>query len=162
MKEITGNLLDLAESGEFEIIAHGCNCFHTMNSGIAKDIHKRYPEVYQADVEGSKYGDESKLGTLTKCNTKNFGFLVINCYTQFRYGSNGAYERYCDYGAIRSCMSKIREYVQNTYSPVLWTEIRIGLPLIGCGRAGGQWHIVEKIVEDELKGLDVTIVKFNG
>jgi len=160
MKEVNGNLLDLAEKGEFEIIAQGCNCFHTMGSGIAKDIHARYPEAYQADVDGSVYGSESKLGTCTYTNTKDFGFLIFNCYTQHRYGSDGAYHRYVEYGSVRSCMKVIKDYIKNNYPPSLWGEIRIGLPLIGCGRAGGNWSVVKRIIEEELKGFDVTIVKF--
>jgi O-acetyl-ADP-ribose deacetylase (regulator of RNase III) len=35
---------------------------------------------------------------------------------------------------------------------------RIGLPQIGAGLAGGDWNIISKIIEDELKGEDVTIV----
>ena len=34
-KEIEGNLISLALAGNFDVIAHGCNCFCTMQSGIA-------------------------------------------------------------------------------------------------------------------------------
>ena len=37
---------------------------------------------------------------------------------------------------------------------------KIGLPLIGAGLAGGDWNVIEKIIEKELKDMDVTIVKF--
>lgn len=38
MKEIEGDLIQMALNGDFDIIAHGCNCFNTMRSGIAKTI----------------------------------------------------------------------------------------------------------------------------
>jgi O-acetyl-ADP-ribose deacetylase (regulator of RNase III) len=156
MKEIYNNLLDLAEAGEFDIIIHGCNCFHTMNSGIAKQIRERYPDVYEADKIFSKYGDASKLGTITY---KDLGdFVVVNCYTQFRYGYDG--ERYVEYGAVRSCLKELKSLYEKVKKNKVIEKIRIGIPLIGCGKAGGDWEIVKKIVNDELKEYDVTIVRF--
>ena len=34
-KEVKGDLIKLTLEGEFDVIAHGCNCFCTMGSGIA-------------------------------------------------------------------------------------------------------------------------------
>jgi O-acetyl-ADP-ribose deacetylase (regulator of RNase III) len=36
----------------------------------------------------------------------------------------------------------------------------IGLPMIGAGLAGGDWDIIEKIIEDEMFGEYVTIVQY--
>ena len=36
--------------------------------------------------------------------------------------------------------------------------MKIGLPLIGAGIAGGSWDRIEKIIREELWGEDVTIV----
>jgi O-acetyl-ADP-ribose deacetylase (regulator of RNase III) len=36
----------------------------------------------------------------------------------------------------------------------------IGLPLIGCGLAGGDVTIVKKIIQEELKDCTVTIVNY--
>ena len=38
MNIVKGNLVTLALAGEFDVIIHGCNCFNTMGSGVAKDI----------------------------------------------------------------------------------------------------------------------------
>jgi len=35
MKYAQGNLIDLALAGEFDLIAHGANCFCTMGEGLA-------------------------------------------------------------------------------------------------------------------------------
>jgi O-acetyl-ADP-ribose deacetylase (regulator of RNase III) len=43
IKHINGNLLKLAENGQFDIIMHGCNCFNTFGSGIAKSIKLSFP-----------------------------------------------------------------------------------------------------------------------
>lgn len=42
-----------------------------------------------------------------------------------------------------------------------YRDQRLGLPKIGAGLAGGNWNIIRKILEEELEGLDVTIVEYN-
>lgn len=154
MKEVKGNLLDLAENGNFDIILHGCNCFHTMNSGIAKEIRKRYPSVYEVDKKFSKYGDPAKLGTITFKELENF--LIVNCYSQFNYGYSG--KLYLEYGALRSCLKEVKELVKKV-KPKLKSDVKIGFPLIGCGKAGGDWNVVKRIIIDELGEYDITLVK---
>jgi len=38
--------------------------------------------------------------------------------------------------------------------------LRWGLPIIGCGLAGGDKERILKIMEDTLVGMDVTVVEF--
>ena len=54
MKYIKGDLIKLALIGNFEVIAHGCNCMCTMGAGIAKTIKSEFPEAYQADCATEK------------------------------------------------------------------------------------------------------------
>jgi len=56
-----------------------------------------------------------------------------------------------DYDALRMCMRKINHEFPGR---------KIGLPKIGCGLAGGDWNIVQGIIEDELHDCDVTIVNY--
>lgn len=43
MREIRGNLITLAENGEFDAIVHGCNLFCKFGIGLAKEIKCKYP-----------------------------------------------------------------------------------------------------------------------
>lgn len=61
MKYIEGDLIKLAYDGEFDFIAHGCNCFNTMSAGIAKQIKEQIPEAFEAD-KMTVEGDIDKLG----------------------------------------------------------------------------------------------------
>ncbi len=36
----------------------------------------------------------------------------------------------------------------------------IGMPKLGAGLAGGDWNIIEKIIEEELRGEYVVIVNW--
>ena len=150
MHEIQGNLIDLALDGTFDVIIQGCNCFNTMGAGLAKEIRERMPEVWEADQKTRK-GDIQKLGNFTHVIYDD-RLYVFNCYTQYRYGKNheDGDDMPVDYEAITLCLRKINHFLPGK---------SIGVPLIGCGLAGGDWTIVEKIVETELKDMVVTIVK---
>jgi len=123
MKIIKGNLLDLAEAGEFNIIVHGCNCFHTMGGGIAKEIKQRYPYAYYADLT-TKRGDRSKLGTYSVMLGKRFN--IINAYTQYSLARPG--ECVFEYDAFEQILGKLFEE---------YPQCQFGFPKIGCGLAGG-------------------------
>lgn len=141
--EIYGNLVKQSE--QFDVVAHGCNCFCKFGAGIALAIKKKFPEAYEVDLTTLK-GDNTKLGTITF--TKNTNPKIINCYSQYRYGREKGVQ-YCSYDAIRSCMKNIKEQFQGK---------KIGMPKIGCSLAGGDWKIVSQIIADELGDENVTIM----
>ena len=151
MKEIEGNLVEITLNGEFDVIGQGCNCFNTQNSGIAKSIRDIWSEVYEVDCQ-TKKGDYNKLGTVSIYHTKtrfDKPLDIINCYTQYNYGREVG-KIYVNYDAVAMCMDKINYF---------YSGKRLGLPLIGCGLAGGDWNIVKDIIKSRLTDVDVTIVK---
>jgi O-acetyl-ADP-ribose deacetylase (regulator of RNase III) len=145
IKYVSGDLIAMAKEGKFDVIGHGCNCFCNMGAGIAKTIKQEFPTAFKED-QSTKSGDRVKLGQFTHARCGDI--TVLNLYTQYKYGGRKAN---VDYEAIRSCMQEIKGWCGDK---------RIGLPLIGCGLAGGDWDIVERIINEELAGCDVTVVKF--
>lgn len=86
MKIIKGDLIKLALEGNFDVIIHGCNCFHTMGAGIARQIRLKWPGVFEADLQ-TKKGPE-KLGTYSKHMVSlpsGTSMVVVNAYTQGRF-----------------------------------------------------------------------------
>lgn len=154
MKYITGDLIELARNGTFTVIGHGCNCHCQMGAGIAKQIRNECLEAYMAD----RYtipGDKSKLGSMTCAtisprNSSEHSYIVCNLYTQYDYTKT---KIDVDYAALRHSMICLRNEFKNH---------KIGLPMIGAGLAGGDWAIIEKIIQEELEdhGVDVTIVRY--
>lgn len=136
-------LSNLDINNQKTVILHGCNCFHTMGSGIAKYLKNKFHQVYTADITQTIRGDRKKLGTFSTAVISD-NLHILNCYTQYYYGRDN--RLYAEYEAIEKCMDTVAE----RYST--W-EIR--LPKIGCGLAGGNWIVVEKIV-------DKTLGKFNA
>lgn len=155
MKVIKGDLIKLALDGKFNVIIHGCNCFHTMNSGIARQMRETFPQALEIDKALTKYGDPNKLGTFTafvETSSKNTNFTVVNAYTQFKYGYKGA--QYCDYDAISNVFKKVRETFGNQ-------ELKFGYPRIGAGLGGGDWFTISRIIDEELEGEDHTLVEYS-
>jgi O-acetyl-ADP-ribose deacetylase (regulator of RNase III) len=153
LKHTKGNLLDLAEAGEFDIVVQGCNCFNTMGGGIAREIRERYPVVASVDIETVR-GDYNKLGTWTECDAgeKN-RFTVINAYTQYDM-SKGT--DVFEYTAFELILQKLCH---------AYGDKRIGLPYIGMGLAGGDKTVILEQIEHfaqkvAAKGGSVTLVEF--
>jgi O-acetyl-ADP-ribose deacetylase (regulator of RNase III) len=151
IKIVTGDLITLFKKGEFDAIAHGCNCFNTLSTGlsggIGYTIGKHFTQACLADEE-TNYGDPRKLGTMSvgfHRTTKNKIGLILNCYTQYNPGPD------LSYSALRIALFKINKKYKGAH---------IGMPLIGCGIAGGEWDIVLSIIEDVMTDVRVTIVKW--
>lgn len=160
-----GNIITEFEYGDYQLLLHGCNCFHTMGSGVAKALKDNYPEVYEVDKQ-TAYGDYNKLGTISSTivlqkvitDGKRGPYImsttpsaqdienkyVINCYTQHHYGKDAVY---LNYPALEMCFDKV------IFMFPFHHKIIMGK--IGCVRAGGDWNIVSKIIDRYFK--DVTV-----
>ena len=152
LKHTKGNLLDLAEAGEFDIVVQGCNCFNTMGGGIAREIAQRYPQAMLADKD-TEPGDYNKLGNWTRAWAHVAEFEIINAYTQYNMSTG---EDVFEYAAFALILQKLEK---------AYGDKRIGLPYIGMGLAGGQKETIIPMIEYFAKsvaekGGSVTLVEF--
>ena len=147
MKTVHGSLITLAKQGQFDVIVHGCNCFHTMGAGIAKSIADEFPQALAADKQ-TKHGDRNKMGTYSfaKCEE----LTIVNAYTQFKFWGEGIK---ADYDAIEKVFAQIAMDFEGC---------RIGYPMIGAGLAGGDWKRISQLIETQLQGLDHTLVIYKN
>lgn len=150
-----GNLLTLAEAGDFDVVIQGCNCFCAMGGGIAREIRERYPHVAEADAQ-TGLGDYNKLGNYSKAIVKGedeHSFIIINAYTQFNMSTG---EDVFEYVAFELILQKIAR---------LYGNYAIGLPYIGMGLARGDKNIILQQIESfaeevNKRGGSVTLVEF--
>jgi O-acetyl-ADP-ribose deacetylase (regulator of RNase III) len=156
-EEVQGNLIKLAIKGNFDVIAHGCNCHCQMGAGIAPQMAKAFG-CDKFKMEGDSWkGSINKLGTIDfeiiRGIGKN-GLAVVNAYTQYNYGKNHSDGdlRPIDYEALTLCMRKMNKEFSGTH---------IGLPQIGAGLAGGNWNRIKNIIQTELIDCKVTVVIYN-
>lgn len=167
-KEVQGDLITLAKQGEFDVIAHGCNCFCTMGAGIAPQMAEAFGcDEYPWEAE-EFIGDMNKLGcieagyltwnggelrksTPNDLYTGDVHIIVVNAYTQYSLGRNHQNGKLAplDYQALTLCMRKLNHAFKGKH---------IGLPQIGCGLAGGDWDRVKDIIQSELIDCEVTVV----
>lgn len=153
MNIITGNLLDLAEAGEFDVIVQGCNCFCAMGSGIAGQIANRYPSAVEID-RTTHTGDYNKLGNFTSVIIDE-KFVLVNAYTQYDTNSRDNWKDRFEYAAFELILKKISNR---------WPVASVGLPMIGMGLAGGNKERILSIIEtfaDDHLGT-VTVVEYGG
>lgn len=114
------------------------------------------------------------MNHMSKGQKKVSRLIVVNAYTQYDIGVSHLDPDLpaVDYEAITMCMRKMNHEFKGKH---------IGLPLIGCGLAGGIWDYnleedfsdddimdykkgskkdVKTIIKEEFKDCNVTIVKF--
>ena len=145
-----GNLVDLLENGEIDLIIHQLNCLGTMakkcSSGLA-GVLQQYPEVVEAD---STYipGDINQLGKYilvpitTKSGKKAY---VCNIYSQYTVGlQNGTSPT--SYLAMRAALKNASFAIRKE----LGKDAKIGIPQIGCGLGRADWNIVQEIIKNTL------------
>lgn len=155
VKTVKGNLLNMFKEDEFDFIVHGCNCFHTMGAGIAGQIAKEFPQAYASDKRTSVYGDRSKLGKYSYTTTR-YG-VIINGYTQFYPGRE---DKNTLYRSIGSVFCRLSDTVDTFYKRN--KEFSVGIPKIGAGIAGGDWSVIEKIIDGLSERLSVIVVDYDG
>jgi O-acetyl-ADP-ribose deacetylase (regulator of RNase III) len=156
VKYIDGNIIDLIESGNYDVTTHGCNCFCVMKKGLAPQMAKAFG-CHMFPMEGHMHkGKINKLGTIDGglIQLDNGKLITVyNSYSQFYHARNMPpnMSTPLDYEALRMCLKKIN-HIHKGQSIIL--------PKIGAGLARGDWSIIESIIREELEDMDVTIVNY--
>jgi len=159
LKRAKGNLIDMAEQGEFDVIVHGCNCLNTMGSGIALEIRTRYPGAYDADTLATQQWKTpvAKLGNFSTYTTVGKGkpFVIVNAYTQVNFAPRGV--DHFEYESFSLILRKLETL----------GSVKFGFPYIGMGLAGGDETRIIQMLTDfadrvTVAGGSVTLVEFQG
>ena len=150
LKYKVGDLIEALKSHEVEAIAHQANCFCTMKSGIAPLIANQWKEVREADL-GTVKGDAEKMGSFSVAETPDGH--VFNVYGQYHW-SRGDSRYGTSYSHLNLGLCRVRWYLDDHKIS------SIGLPLIGCGLAGGDWGRVSRLIEEAFEGWDGTVTVY--
>lgn len=151
IKIIDGNLFD----SQAQIICHQCNCRGIMGSGVAAEVKRRYPHVYNSYRKDYEMG-KLKLGYVNFANATTHQ-IIANMCGQDKYGYDG--KQYTHYDELQDCLNRVKEYASNEYV----VRPTIAFPyLMSCHRGGGDWNIVYKMIEDTFKDYDVEIWRLNN
>ena len=146
---VYGDIIKMGKDGYFDGIIQGCNCQNKMKLGLAARIARSFPEVNELDQMTTR-GDISKLGTYQYIEYDMYPrpLTVINAYTQKYYGRYG---KYVSEQAVATIFHNLNEEFGND-------SFTLGIPLIGCGYGGGDWNIIQQIINDMTPNLDLILV----
>lgn len=151
---VNGNLVLRALAGYYFAIAHGANCQNTMKSGIAPVICQSFPSALEAD-QATKKGDRGKLGYYSEGYDDKLDLRIFNLYTQFDFTGRRKGKRDLDYEAVGTGFHWLDQHFAG--------EARargkmLGIPMIGCGLAGGDWDAVKEIINLTTPNLPIEVV----
>ena len=141
---------DITKS-DCDIICHQVNCQGAMNSGVAKAIREKWPEVYDSYRAWCKRADNANwlLGTSQPVEIDSLAKrYVVNLYSQEYYGYD--YMRYTDYEAFYSAIDQVAK--ETAVAP----GKTIAFPYkIGCVRGGANWKIIRTMIEEVFKDREI-------
>lgn len=150
---------DVLKSGA-DIICHQVNCKGVMGTGLALQVKKQNPKLFQEyRLVCTRHGSDN-LGVayvlpidreLYEPVAKQH--FIANCFGQDGYGRD---KRYTDYDALRRALDMVCKWA------TAYEKHSIAIPHgIGCGAAGGDWDIVRTMIQEvfENSGLAVSIWK---
>lgn len=147
------DLVDVMKSGYPVIIMHGCNRQGAMGAGFAKEVRAfaepcyfDYKEWLEISMDENENFTRPELGDV--CVNQQHSVLFFHALTQDDYGTD---KRKLNYGALAKSCSYVNRYLQDNpeVARLFMSNIglRIHMPKIGCGLAGGDWNIVKEILE---------------
>jgi len=149
---IKGDMVLSYKNNELDAYAHQCNCFCTMSKGIAPLLAKVNSEVRRVD-NSTTVGDRNKLGNISIAEGES---TLYNVYGQYHWSKyKESYGGNTDYNALRQglCNVKLHMYGNDLLS--------LGLPLIGCGLAGGDWdNVVYPMIKEIFEDSDIYVTVF--
>lgn len=144
---VVGDLLSCTQP----VLVHGCNNQGVMGSGVARQIRAKWPHVYEVyhkfDVD---HGLE--LGDVIPAVAEE-DLIVLNAITQDGFGRDGAV--YVKYDAITTCFRTINVYMQHH------GFLELALPRIGAGLGGGDWKIIEEIINQTAENYTPVVYDYS-
>lgn len=162
---IEGDLFD-DKFDEPTIIAHVCNDQGAWGSGFVVPLEKRFNEsaacyrawhrgeLTEAHLDRLIYWDKPPFERgqvqFVRAGNPDQGIVVANMVAQTLGGARPIY-----YNSLARCMDRVADMVHSE-------PCRIICPMFGAGLAGGDWLIVEKLIEDcwVRENFDVTVYYF--
>lgn len=136
---------DLFARADLDALAHGCNCAGAMGRGIAVEFKVRFPRMYA----------EYKR----RCDVGEFGLGHVFEWSEqrptvFNLGTQKTWRTKAELGAVETAL---REMVRRAEARGIR---RIGMPRVGAGLGGLDWHDVRAVIERVASDTPVEFIVF--
>lgn len=134
IKEHTGDIFAPDNQPLWDAVAHQVNARGAFGKGFAASLARAFPEARQAYLRAHrKHGWQ--LGQILPIQVGPDRWVIHVC-GQDDYGSGGPHT---DYQALREGLQKVYQFTEKR-------NLRVALPRLGSGRAGGDWEPVRSII----------------
>ena len=142
MKIVIGDILTPNRSDDKILVCHQVNCKGVMGAGLANQVRKQFPKVFRRykDKCSKAVVSSELLGEVQYCTVLYcYNYVIANIFGQDGYGID---KQYTDYDALRKAFRSIA---------TSFADYIVRIPYkMGCGLGGGDWAIVESIINEEL------------
>lgn len=147
IKYIKGDATNPQGEGN-KVIAHICNDQGKWGKGFVMALSKKWkrPEFVYRNTSNLE------LGTVRYVFVEN-NIVVANMIAQHDTKPNENGIPPIRYNALEKALIKVNKFCEDM-------NFTLHMPKIGSGLAGGDWTIIEKIIEDNVQ-VPVTIYEFN-
>ena len=136
---------------------HGCNCRKTMGAGVAEQVRKRIPELYEAD----QMTNTNWLGNWSfwMPRGRDHSMMLFNLYTQKDLGADARLKSIFDvFTRLNDLYLTLKLAMNKGFPYSIPTEIVI--PMIGSGIGGLKWEDVAKAIDEATPDLPVRVIEW--
>lgn len=138
---------DLLEAPE-KYILHGCNAQGVMGAGVARLIKQKWPTAYLVYI-ASRQHNGMRLGVVTYAEQDD-GKVIFNGITQEFFARQPG-ECCVSYRAIEEVICAVNSYFEHK------SFQSVAMPKIGAGLGGGDWDLIETIIEHNSKNFQPVV-----
>jgi O-acetyl-ADP-ribose deacetylase (regulator of RNase III) len=149
-----GDATVIKEKG-VKIIVHVCNDMGAWGAGFVLALSAKWkqPEAEYKRIPARR----RKLGFVQFIPVGDNTY-VANMIGQHMCSPNQFGVPPIRYSAVQTCLKKVADFARSMNNGE--TPVSIHMPEIGCGLAGGQWSIMEKVVEAAIGDVPATVYKY--
>jgi O-acetyl-ADP-ribose deacetylase (regulator of RNase III) len=147
----------LPQSAKTTIICHSCNDIGAWGAGFVVPLGQKYPEAREKYLEWSGRAPSNIGAITTPFKLGEVQFVKINpqLWIANLIGQKGVGFRNgppVKYDALYDGFVKVADFAVSQSAEVV-------MPRIGCGLGGGDWNVVEKLINQTLirKGVSVIV-----
>lgn len=140
IKYINADALVPQDKNKPTFILHACNNWGKWGAGFVLAISNKWssPEKIYRSRKSWKMGNIDVVHV-------DHNIYVINmiCQNGIRKRGDHPNKTYINYDQLRICLDKAKIEMNK-----ISTNYNINMPKIGCGLAGGNWSLIEPIIQD--------------
>ncbi len=132
-----------------KFIVHVCNDIGKWGKGFVLALSRRWDEP-EMNYKSWYILGTIKLGRVQLVQVDS-EIIVVNMIAQHGIRKQGNHSP-IRYDALETCLEKIDLFIKDRYP-----EATIHMPKIGAGLAGGDWPVIEQIIQEKLMDQEVYV-----